>query len=120
MPSKQTIDSILEQALNDALWCLPDVKGAVRVDREKLAAIKAEAHAAIERMVGEAKISAAEEILSYRSYEVGEGAKPIVMPKGEKRRFVDEFDLWGHINTWKSELAELQRLTTPTEDKQND
>lgn len=57
-------------------------------------------------------IEGAKEILSYRSYEIGEGAKPIIMPKGERRRFVDEFDIAGHINTWTTELeAEMENLS---------
>lgn len=61
-----------------------------------------------QQKVLEAKISAAKEILEYRSYEIGEGAKQIVIPRGERRRFVDEFDFRGHINSWEAELTALQ------------
>lgn len=47
-PKDTTVDEILHQLSNDSMWCLPDVLGAVRVDRDKQSRHIAEAKAALE------------------------------------------------------------------------
>lgn len=69
--------------------------------------LRAEAATLIQQKLLEARIAAAQEILNYRSYTIGKGEPSIRMPRDEVRRFVDEFDITAHINSWKSELSQL-------------
>jgi hypothetical protein len=101
----ETYRGVTRNIRNDIKYCI--------CDRGKQLKALLEANIAEARLV--AKIEAAREILEYRSYKIGVGAKPILMPLGECRRFVDELDFECLIAGWEYERA---HLTNQTKDKE--